>query len=448
MSPMCTVTPLEPWIARRIGLAVGPRPTPDRLATFQLERLNAVLAAAARHSQFYHRLWGGAAPRMNSLDDLQRLPFTTESVLRSEPLQFLAVPQAEIARVVTLRTSGTTGDPKRIHFSDGDLADTLSFFRHGMASLVEPGQRVMILLPGDLPDSVGDLLRRALADMDVTGIVHGLVTDPAAAVRAVRDQGIDTLVGIPVQVMAMARQAEVARPVTVALRGVLLTTDHVPPPLVEYVGQVWGCKVFQHYGMTEMGYGGAVSCSANDGYHLRESDLLFEIVDPMTGLPLGPGHTGEVVFTTLTRRAMPLIRYRTGDLAAWIDAPCPCGSVLRRMGWVQGRRKGAVLLAGGTRLTMADLDNVLFPLPGVVNFLAHLRRKGPIDRLYLTLFMEGAIKEEPEAAVLRALSGVPSIRAAMATGALEVSPIDIKKGCGPLSASAAKRTITVITDQS
>jgi phenylacetate-CoA ligase len=446
MNPRPRTTPLDAWIARRIGLARDQDLTPDRLEAYQLERLNTVLAFAARHSPFYRHRWGTTPAQLDHLSQLTRLPFTSAALLRQDPMRLLTLPQRSIARVVTLRTSGTTGDPKRIFFSDDDLARTIDFFEHGMATLVRPSQRVLILLPGQQPDSVGDLLRRALARMKVTGIVHGYVDDPAATVQAIRAQRIDTLVGIPVQVLAMARHPEGLRLPPGTLRGVLLTTDHVPAPLVEAIERAWGCPVFQHYGMTEMGYGGGVSCSAHEGYHLRECDLLFEIIEPLTGIPAGPQRIGEVVFTTLTHRAMPLIRYRTGDLATWIDAPCPCGSVLRRMGWVQGRSDAAIRLGDGIRLTMAELDNALFALPGVVDFRAQLRRNGRTDRLHLTLFTSTDATAELRSDALRALLGIPAIRASKATGALVVAPIDIQTGGGP-SAPAAKRTVAVIPNR-
>ncbi len=122
-----------------------------------------------------------------------------------------------------------------------------------------------------------------------------------------------------------------------------------------------------------MGYGGGVSCAAHAGYHLREADLLFEIVDPGSGQPVADGQMGEVVFTTLTRRTMPLIRYRTGNLASWITTPCPCGSVLRRLGWVQGRRAEAARLADGTAyLTYSALALAYrFSLPRARHRLAY-----------------------------------------------------------------------------
>lgn len=94
---------------------------------------------------------------------------------------------------------------------------------------------------------------------------------------------------------------------------------------------------FDHWGMTETGYGGAVECSGHQGCHIRELDLHIEIIDPVTTEPLSDGQWGEIVVTTLTRTGQVLIRYRTQDISRIIPGPCPCGSVIRRLDTIAGR---------------------------------------------------------------------------------------------------------------
>ncbi len=110
--------------------------------------------------------------------------------------------------------------------------------------------------------------------------------------------------------------------------------------------ETFGCCVYEHYGMTEMGLGCAVSCGYGRGYHVREADLYIELINPITGQVVEgegrkPGYSnyGEIVFTTLTRKGMPFIRYRTGDFSRWILEPCPCGSVLKRLDKVAPREE-------------------------------------------------------------------------------------------------------------
>ena len=117
----------------------------------------------------------------------------------------------------------------------------------------------------------------------------------------------------------------------------LCAADWLDPGLRRQVEQGWDCLVLDHYGSTESAFAGAVQCRCREGRHVRALDLLLEIVHPVTGKVLPAGETGELVITTLQRRAMPLLRYRTGDMASLLDGPCACGSPLPRLGPVLGR---------------------------------------------------------------------------------------------------------------
>ncbi len=358
------LTPLEPWIARKIGVS---RLTREALDAYQLARLQETLTYARERSRFYRDRLADAPPCLESLADMAVLPFTTAADLREDPLRLVCVPQGEIARVVTLDTSGTTGAPKRLYFTAADQELTVDFFQVGMSTFTAPGDRVAILLPCARPGSVGDLLAQALARMGAEGIRHGPATDMPAMLDVLTQQCVTGLVGTPTQVLALARYP-VQKPLTV--RFALLTTDHVPQAIVAAVEAAWGCTVYNHYGMTEMGLGGGVDCAARRGYHLREADLYVEIVDPHTGRVLPDGDEGEIVFTTLTRQGMPLIRYRTGDVGRFIPGACPCGTKLKTLAHVTRRRDNVVQLPTGDALALAELDERLFALEGVVDFTA------------------------------------------------------------------------------
>src|SRR5208282_3448324 len=112
---------------------------------------------------------------------------------------------------------------------------------------------------------------------------YGPVTDAACASDAVASYYAHCLVGIPTQVLALARSAAGVAIGKGKIDSILLTTDYVPRAIAHILEEVWGCRVFTHYGMTEMGLGGGVECEALDGYHLREGDLYFEVVDHETG---------------------------------------------------------------------------------------------------------------------------------------------------------------------
>ncbi|MCC7447687.1 MAG: phenylacetate--CoA ligase family protein [Anaerolineae bacterium] len=370
-------TPLESWTADKIGRAGLPLTHAD-LEVYQLQKLRETLALA-RRSRFYRQRLTDALPDLTSLADLTRLPFTTADDLRRDPLQFLCVSQDDIHRVVTLDSSGTTGRPKRLYFTRRDQELTIDFFHVGMSTFTDPGDRVLILLPGHTPGSVGDLLATALERLGAVPIKHGPVSDPAAVLDVMRREAINVVVGVPVHLLALARQPGQPAP---RLESVLFATDHAPDAIRQVVEERCQCMAFDHYGMTEMGLGGGVECEARRGYHLREADLLFEIVDPATGAALPDGEPGEIVFTTLTRQGMPLIRYRTGDVSRFIPGACPCGTHLKTLARVTHRITGRIAVGDGY-LTMADLDNALFAIDGVLNFTATLVRENQRDSLHL-----------------------------------------------------------------
>ncbi len=430
------ITPLENWIAGKIGVS-GRALTRGDIESHQLHRLRETLHRAVSHSRFYaDRLKGLPAEELPSCRDLSHYPFTTADDIRKSPLSFLCVPQGEIHRVVTLDTSGTTGLPKRLYFTRQDQELTVDFFHHGMSTLVQPGDRVLILLPGERPGSVGDLLVKGLARMGVTGVPHGIVKDVRETLRTLSDEHITCLVGIPRQVLSLAREGREAG----ELRSVLLSTDHVPRAVAREIEQVWGCEVFGHYGMTEMGLGGGVECKAHSGYHLREADLYVEMVHPETGHPVPDGDTGEVVFTTLTRNGMPLIRYRTGDLSRFIPSPCPCGTILKTMERVTCRVDGRFDLGGGWVLTLADLDEALFALREVLDFKATLSAEQGSEVLTVELALRDAEVNDFLPRVRDTLETVSAIRSAVESGFLRVrttsAPSPDTVPCGPV-----KRTL-------
>lgn len=423
-------SPLDAWLAERIGAV----PEPAALARWQGMALRRTLAWAREMSPFYARRLAGIDPAAVGPEDLDRLPRTSAEDLRGSDGEFLCVSRDEIARVVTLRSSGTTGPAKRTHFTAQDLEATREFFTVGMSTFAGPGSRVFILLPGERPDSVGDLLARSLEGLGAAAVPHGPVTDPAAAAAALAGSGADCVVGLPVQVLSLVRGPHASRVPAGQVKSALLVSDHVPRAVVRAVEDGWGCRAFSHWGMTETGLGGGVECEVRDGYHLREADLLVEVTDPDTGRALPPGETGEVVFTTLSRRGMPLIRYRTGDLAAWRTGPCPCGSVLRRLGPVRGRVDGAAGLGNGLRLDICDLDEALFPLPGVLDFSARLGGNARAGLLCVWLYVTPGAEAETQARAAAALEDLAApLRAAGAV-------LDLAVGCGARPASG-KRTL-------
>ncbi|HMK34338.1 MAG TPA: AMP-binding protein [Desulfomonilaceae bacterium] len=438
---------METWISQRIFGRPGHELTPEDIRRYQLDKLKTLIDHARDRSPFYREhLRGMSSKDLHDVADLSAFPLTTVEDLQISGNRFLCVSQSEVERVVSLQLPDRPETLRRIYFTGHDLERTIDFFHHGMTTVVHPGQRVLILMPGDRPGSVGDLLAKGLGRSAVQGFVHGIVHDPAMAIREIVDKEIDCLVGIPTQILALARHENADAIPAGRISSVLLSADYVPSAVVNELQRMWGCRVFSHYGTTEMGFGGSVDCEASAGYHVREADLLFEIVDPASARPLPEGQQGEIVFTTLTREAMPLIRYRTGDLSGFLPDPCPCGTVLKRLGKVRGKVNEMIRLRSGDWLGIADLDEVLFALPGIVNYLALLTRGHDMDRLEVAIHTGSHAKQPGQEGILGTLKRVPAIAHATETRTLILEPIRFSKEDW-ITTGAAKRSIVLKHEQ-
>jgi phenylacetate-CoA ligase len=435
---MIKKTPLDAWISGKIGAEKG-KLTRQAIELYQLQKLRETIRLAYSRSQFYRNFLKGIAEKeITCLSDLMSFPFTTAEDIREHSLQLLCVSQDEIGRVVTLETSGTTGKSKRIYFTPADQELTIDFFQQGMSTLAEAGDRVMILLPCEREGSVGDLLATALARLSVRSVRQGIVRNILETLNIMHKEKVNSMVGVPVQVLALARYADAVN-IPINLKSVLLSTDYTPAVIVRELEHLCGCRVFEHYGMTEMGLGGGVECEAHCGYHLRESDLFFEIVDS-TGNLVSEGQEGEVVFTTLTRQGMPLIRYRTGDVSRFLPGPCKCGTVIRRLDRITRRKNNWVSLSENQHFNMSDLDEAIFAMPGVIDYTVSVNNA----RKATLLNIEAVTVDRPdqiiESALAGALDAVEPICETRRDGKLKVIVKTIQCD-GTLSTGTGKRKI-------
>jgi len=428
--PEETATPVDSLVAGRLKFKEPL--TGNRLQQAQMEALRRTIGHAKEHSPWYRKKLAGTDPQaLQTRDDLARLPMLTTGEITECGHLLLAVSQSRVSRMITLQTSGSTGQPKRLAFSASDLAATSEFFFHGMQSLINDRDRVLVLLPFTQPDSVGDLLIRALQDGGIEAA--GLWPPPSAAKTSsmVRSRKFTCAVGLPQHLLALAHDLGPGH-----LRSMLLCSDYAAPGLRRQIESACGCETFLHYGSTESGLGGAVECALHRGCHIRESDLLVEIIDPKTGNLLPDGTMGEVVITTLNREAMPLIRYRTGDMASLDRRPCSCGGVTARLDNIRGRLKGC-RLSDGALLLSQDLDDRLFEIDGLLDYRLTLTRSTceELQVEFLAANKADRIKEE----IGQKLHRIPAVADNLADGKIAIGTIRRVAGFAPTH--TVKRTI-------
>ncbi len=325
-----------------------PELTRESLDAMQLRKLNALLRREHVRSGFYKAL----PERLDSLEELRTLPFTTDEDLARNAAGLLLCSQAEIRRILSDATSGTTGAAKRVFYTGGDCESTVGLFMAGLGELIFPGSVTMICFPFSGPCGLGDLIAEAVTRLGARPLKLGAQLCYSELKTVLELEKPDTFVGMPVQLLSLLRFCGRG-----CLRRALVSGDACPDAVLNGCEALLGSRLFPHYGSREMALGGAICCSAHEGMHLRENHVIAEIIGE-DGTPLPRGEFGELVITTVGMEAMPLIRYRTGDYTRILAEPCPCGSAVLRLDRV--RRKD-------TALSARSLDELLFSDGSIVD---------------------------------------------------------------------------------
>ena len=350
-------TNLENWIEKTEGL---PKLTREGLEALQLTRLNETLERLKARGGFYK----DCPEKLDSLAELQNLPCTTAADLSVYPGKFLLTSQSEVSRVISGATSGTTGPAKRVFYTAKDTEHTVGFFSAGISEMLSPGEKCLIAFPFTGPFGLGDLIAQAVERLGAIPVRAGFGGVWEELIALVKNTQPETYIGFPVTLLSLSRLYGEGFPIKRAL----VSGDACPRGVMEELEKALGSKLYPHYGSRECGLGGAVTCPAFAGMHLRENHIIPEIIDEQ-GNVLPDGEYGELVITTIGSDAMPLIRYRTGDYTRLLPQ-CPCGGVTRRIDTVS-RREGI--------LSIEELDGQLLRIPELVDYRASFDGKLTIE---------------------------------------------------------------------
>lgn len=342
-----TRTRLDALICEQEGLESLTRTDIRRI---QLERLNALLARERERGGFY----SGLPAHLDALAKLSELPFTTQTELAENAGAMLLCSQSEVQRVISDVTSGTTGIGKRVFYTRADCERTVRLFMAGLGELIFPGSRTLICMPFSGQFGLGELIAEAVRRLGASPIRAGAQLSYYELSELMRAERPDSFVGMPVQLLSLLRVCGRG-----SLERALVSADACPEGVISEAEKLLGSRLFPHYGSREMGLGGAVCCPAHEGMHLRENHIIAEIIDE-NGRQAPVGEYGELVITTIDMDAIPLIRYRTGDLTRILPSPCPCGSELLRLDMVH-------------RVTGSDmerLDSAIFADKSIADYTA------------------------------------------------------------------------------
>ncbi|VGO13241.1 Phenylacetate-coenzyme A ligase [Pontiella desulfatans] len=338
----------------------------DQLAALQGAKLKETVERV-QHVPFYKEAFAasGITPgTIQSLDDLQRLPFTTKADLREEyPVRMLAVDRSEVARYHG--SSGTTGTPTMVAYTHNDLkvwANLCARFLTGGGLL--PQHTVQIAFGYGLFTGGFGLHY---------GIEHvGAAVIPAAAgntpkqIMLMMDMQVDALVCTPSYALNISEfilQNDIPRS-ALNLKYAHFGGEPWTEDMRTRIEDEMGILCFNNYGLSEViGPGVSGECAVRDGMHISEDAFIVECIHPETLEPVGPGEEGELVFTSLCKEAMPIIRYRTRDIASLNPEPCACGRTTVRMSRVTGRSDD-MLIIKGVNVYPSQIEQALLRVEG------------------------------------------------------------------------------------
>ncbi len=385
----------------------------DERANLQSKRLAALVGRLVETSPFYrgHLAERGVESGAEvGLDDLTALPFTLKSDLWDNyPWGMLTIPREEVVRVHA--SSGTGGRPTLVGYSRADLAmwAEVNARALGCASAVA-GTVTHVAYGYGL--FTGGLGLHGGAELMGCTVIPASSGQSARQVRLMRDLGAEILLCTP---SYAARLGEVLveegiDPAELSLRAGVFGAEPWSDAMRRQIEAMLGLKALDIYGLSEViGPGVSAECiEAQAGLHVNEDHFLVEVIDPVSGLPLPPGQRGELVFTTLTREAQPVLRYRTGDVASLDTSPCACGRTLARMSKVYGRIDD-MLVIRGVNVYPSEVEAVLVGEPAVgPNYLLVVDRTETMPKLVvaceLTAARDGdAERERAQGAVAGAL---------------------------------------------
>jgi len=357
----------------------------------QVERLQMTLRQVYKNVSFFRSLYDERRidiEGVKSLEDLSRLPLTTREDLRkSYPYEAFAVPLRDIVRIHS--TSGTSGIPVVVGYTKTDL-NTWSSLTARVLSAAGVDGNDLVQIAFNYSQSTGGLGFHYGAEKLGASVIPVAGEEVIKQARIMKDYRTSALISTPGYALHLASVLEEQKitPEDLNLRVGLFGSEPWSENMRHQIEEKLKIKAYDNYGLSEIiGPGVAFECSERRGLHVSEDHFIVEVIDPETLKVLPEGEVGELVFTTITKQAFPLIRYRTGDISRILPGSCPCGRTLRRIERVSGRIDDMIII-DGRNLFPSQIEALLFEIEGVEpHFQIILDRQEGLGRIEIQVEM-------------------------------------------------------------
>ncbi len=371
----------------------------DELASLQFKRLKETLIRVYNLVPFYKEKFDklGIKPSdIKSLEDISKLPFTKKQDLRDNyPYGLFAVDMDQIVRIHS--SSGTTGKPTVVGYTEHDM----DVWSEVMARVFTMGG----LTSKDILQNstgyglfTGGLGFHTAAERMKIAVIPSSTGFTSRQLLLLKDFKATAITGTPSFALHMAEIAETEGydiEKDFHLKVGFFGAEPASKGLKEEISKIWGIDYVEVYGLSEIiGPGVASSCKHSSLLHINEDHFYPEIIDPKTGEVLPDGQRGELVVTTLTKQALPIIRYRTGDITSLTRTPCKCGRTLARIESIVGRADD-MLVINGVNVFPSQIEHVLSNIDGItLNYQIIAKKKGYLDKLMIDIELNENIMSE------------------------------------------------------
>jgi phenylacetate-CoA ligase len=354
---------------------------PADLQALQLKLLKKTLRSV-QNVEFYRKQFdnaGIAASDLKTIDDIQKFPFTKKQDLRDGyPFGFFAVPMRKIVRIHT--TSGTTGKPTVVGYTRKDLDTWANLIARNM-TMIGIGKDDIFQNMVNYGMFTGGLGFHYGAEKIGMTVIPSATGNTRRQIEMIRDFGVTTIHCTPSYAMHLSEVAEEMGETLESLKTGIFGAEPWSDTMRHTLENRLGVTAYDSYGMSELfGPGVAFECPERDGLHIWHDSYLVEIINPKTGERLSDGERGELVVTPLVKEAMPLIRYRTGDITMLMEDDCLCGrgkKITRLSG-----RSDDMLIIRGINVFPSQIEHVLLRIPEVGNqFMVYIDRINHLDEM-------------------------------------------------------------------
>ena len=390
--------PLEGWISVKAKKTIKKNRElreefggviPDQLSRedfekYQLFRVREQMKYAEENVPYYRNKFKDAGIRpedIRTYDDLTKIPLTEPKDLAESSMLFYGVSTTKMLREFT--TTGTTGHRKSIGFTMNDLLSKIDIISSALKGVgMKKSDSLHVMFPMVIAWDPSIMLVTAC---NILGYGSSVCSDVSIEeqIKTIKEAGSTYIIGLPSFIYRVTTLMEKGIDLkSLGIKKIISTSEPLSESRRRILEEAWGCKVIDVWGMTEFGLACAIECDEQNGLHTDEANMLLEVIDPETGEHVPAGQKGELVVTGLNSEGTVLIRYRTRDIVALLDPPCPCGMHYnKRLVKPSGRLDLQTKVGMGYKVYPVLFDEAIFIDPVVLDYVLYISKEGYKDIL-------------------------------------------------------------------